>query len=186
MKKYNWKELQEYYNKGYTTEDLKSKFGVHWQSIRKAVQRGDFVLRSKSENMKLAHKMGRSNFAERSKSPERRELDRKMMLKRIEDDPNNHPNRILAMNKGKMSYPEKLVFNYLTELGIDFKHNEYTKPYWPDFKIGKTIIEVDGKVFHNKEKDKIRDEKLNEMGYTVHRFDSQDIVRNVKIIDTVL
>ncbi len=135
--------------------------------------------------MEIAAKLGRCNGS-KYWTTELRNDARIRMLKRIEDDPNNHPNRKLCNNRKQMSYPERLVFDYLTNKGIKFEHNKYIKPYWPDFCIDNIIIEVDGKRWHNPEKDAIKDKNLTERGYIVFRFDTKDIVKNVSIIDKAL
>lgn len=69
-----------------------------------------------------------------------------------------------------MTYPEQLIFNLLTKNNVNFQHNKKIGKYYPDFTIGTTIIEIDGRHWHNVEKDAIRDKNLNELGYTVYRF----------------
>ena len=90
------------------------------------------------------------------------------------DNPETHPNRRLAGNRNKMTYPEKVAFEYLTKLGIEFEHQKQIGKYFPDFVVGNVIIEIDGAQWHNAEKDQARDAVLNSLGYTVYRIDSKD------------
>ena len=86
------------------------------------------------------------------------------------DFPEMHPNRRLAGNRKKMSYPEKVAYDYLTRYNIVFEHNKKIDKYYPDFVIGKLIVEIDGAQWHDKEKDKIRDEVISSYGYQVVRI----------------
>lgn len=90
------------------------------------------------------------------------------------DNPETHPNRRLAGNRNKMTYPEKVAFEYLTKLGIEFEHQKQIGKYFPDFVVGKIIIEIDGAQWHSADKDQARDAVLNSLGYTVYRIDSKD------------
>ena len=75
-----------------------------------------------------------------------------------------------------MSYPERVAYDYLTNLGVRFEHQKKVGKYYPDFLIGDTIIEIDGARWHNQDKDKERDGVLNELGYTVYRIDSKEFI----------
>ena len=60
------------------------------------------------------------------------------------DNPNAHPNRKVAGNRSKMTYPEQVAFDYLTSKGVNFEHQKYVLRYFPDFVVGNVIIEIDG------------------------------------------
>ena len=90
------------------------------------------------------------------------------------DFPEMHPNRRLAGNRKKMSYPEQVAYDYLTRCNIVFEHNKKIDKYYPDFVIGNIVIEIDGSQWHDKEKDKIRDAVLIAQGYKVFRIDSKE------------
>lgn len=90
------------------------------------------------------------------------------------DFPEMHPNRKLAGNRKKMSYPEKVAFEFLTRHNIVFEHNKKIDKYYPDFVIGNIIIEIDGVQWHDKEKDRIRDEIISSYGYSVVRILSSE------------
>ena len=93
------------------------------------------------------------------------------------DFPEMHPNCKLAGNRKKMSYPEQVAFDFLTSHNVVFEHNKKIDKYYPDFVIGNTIIEIDGAQWHDKEKDKIRDEILSSYGYTVVRIISSENIQ---------
>lgn len=52
-KKYNWIEVQEFYNNGNSWRDIIKYFGVSNRAIQKAIIRGDLVVRNKSDAQKL-------------------------------------------------------------------------------------------------------------------------------------
>lgn len=100
-----------------------------------------------------------------------------------EDHPETHPNRRLAGNRSSMSYPEKVAFDFLTELGVEFEHQKRIEGFYPDFVIGNLIIEIDGERWHDAEKDAIRDKKLNDAGFSVVRIKStENIQQRIKEI----
>ena len=91
-----------------------------------------------------------------------------------EEHPEMHPNRKLAGNRSSMSYPERVAYEYLQSLRIEFEHQKRIEGVYPDFVIGKIIIEIDGERWHDAEKDAIRDKKLNDAGYIVYRIKSKE------------
>jgi very-short-patch-repair endonuclease len=98
------------------------------------------------------------------------------------DYPETHPNRRLAGNRNRMSFPERLVFDYLTELNIKFDHQKKVEGFYPDFVIGQLIIEVDGERWHCRKKDNDRDQVLTEAGFRVVRFPvgkQKDLIKRV-------
>jgi very-short-patch-repair endonuclease len=90
------------------------------------------------------------------------------------NNPESHPNRRLAGNKKKMTYPEKIAADWLDRNHISYEHNKRISRYYPDFTIGNIIVEIDGEYWHNEEKDRIRDKKLNDLGYTVYRIKAKE------------
>ena len=93
-------------------------------------------------------------------------------------NPDTHPNRRCAGNRNKMTYPEKVAYDYLTKTGIEFKHQQKILKYYPDFLIGNIIIEIDGARWHNKERDNIRDCELTNVGFKIFRIDSKENIEN--------
>lgn len=177
-----WNEIQKDYDNGGTYRSIKKKFNLHPVCIAWAKKNSFLKFRSHKESMRLSSKLGRMKGAS-IWTEELKNKARDRMIERIKQDPNNHPNRKLAGNRNKMSFPEKVVFDYLKSKNIQFEHNKYISPYWVDFLIGNVIIEVDGKRWHNPERDRIRDKNLFNCGYKVYRFDSQSIIRDVTILD---
>lgn len=56
-KKYNWKEIQEFYNQGNSWRAISKKFGVYNKGIQRAIERGDLVTnRGISESLLIGHK----------------------------------------------------------------------------------------------------------------------------------
>lgn len=91
--------------------------------------------------------------------------------------PEKHPNRKLANNKSKMSYPEKIAYEWFVNKDIEFSHNKKIDKFYPDFVIGSIIVEIDGEYWHDMEKDKIRDSILNSLGYIVYRIKSKENIQ---------
>jgi hypothetical protein len=54
--KYDWKEIQKYYDDNHSLRDCKKKFGFHWESYNLALKRGDIKTRNKSESLKCRYK----------------------------------------------------------------------------------------------------------------------------------
>lgn len=107
----------------------------------------------------------------------KKSIEKKLFFK---NNPEKHPNRILAGNRNKMSYPEKLVYDFLVSKGIVFEHQRRVLSFYPDFIIDSRIVEIDGEQWHTDPiKDIKRDALLLKEGYTVYRF-------KVKPIDTLI
>lgn len=94
------------------------------------------------------------------------------------DFPEMHPNRKLAGNRNKMSYPEKVAFDFLTKNNIEFDHQKQVDKFFPDFVVGNIIIEIDGARWHNEEKDLVRDSILVSHGYKVFRIQSTENIES--------
>lgn len=90
--------------------------------------------------------------------------------------PEKHPNRKLAGNRNKMTYPEQVAFDFLTATSIKFEHQQKILGYYVDFCIDKIIVEIDGEHWHpiGNEKDSLRDAELTANGYTVYRIRSKE------------
>ena len=91
------------------------------------------------------------------------------------ENPELHPNRRLAGNRKKWTYPEKIVGNWFDSNKIKFEYNKKIDRFYPDFTIDKLIIEIDGEQFHkNKDYDENRDQILSGLGYTIIRINSKE------------
>jgi very-short-patch-repair endonuclease len=112
----------------------------------------------------------------------KRKSEEKILL--YKNFPEKHPNRKLAGNKNKCSYPEKLCIDFLIENKIKFKHQEKIGKYFPDFILYENIIiEVDGEYWHkNKEYDSIKDEFYLKCGYKIFRIKAKNVIQNLKNI----
>lgn len=97
-----------------------------------------------------------------------------------EKNPSAHPNRKVAGNRAKMSYPEQIAFDWLTEMGIEFQHQTKVDRYYPDFIVGDLIIEIDGEHWHpvGNASDEARDKRLTELGFTVKRIRSSESIKD--------
>ena len=92
------------------------------------------------------------------------------------DNPEAHPNRKLAGNRSKMSYPEKIAYDWLSKNNINFVHQQKIGSYYPDFVVGNTIIEIDGEHWHNEELDAKKDLFFAEKGFIVVRIKSKEYI----------
>lgn len=92
------------------------------------------------------------------------------------DHPEAHPNRKLAGNRSKISYPEQIAFDWLTKNNIIFEHQKKVGSYYPDFVIGDMILEIDGEYWHDEEKDAKKDCFFRENGYTVIRVKAKELI----------
>lgn len=174
-------QARELHFRGFSARMISAELKVSKATVGYWVKQGWIPSRSHAEAMKLAVQSGRMRGAE-DWSEESRVKQRENMLKRIAKDPMNHPNRRLAGNRKKMTFPEKLVFDTLTEANIPFEHNRRIDRYYPDFTIGTKILEVDGERWHNSETDATRDSRLLELGYQVIRVPAKEILKNPRII----
>jgi very-short-patch-repair endonuclease len=102
--------------------------------------------------------------------------DKQSLLKKkyFQENPEKHPNRLLANNRTSYTYPEKIAADWLTAAGITYEKNKRVDIYYPDFVVGKIIIEIDGEYWHNQERDKARDLILSSYGYTIFRIKSKE------------
>ncbi len=170
------------YQSGLSRELVAKEMGISESTINNWMISGKIIKRTHAEAMKLARAKGRLKGSI-GWTKEQKEKARQSALIRIEKDPSSHPNRRCAGII--MSYPERLVFNVLTEAKIRFEHNPRVCGYYPDFLIDRAIIEVDGERWHIPEKDAKRDSVLTLAGYKVHRFPAKQILKDPKIVLTV-
>ena len=147
----NFKFVKEPWNKGLTKDDPR---------VAKNAEKVSQAMKGKPSKVVWTAEM------RKAKSEWRRKLHI--------DHPETHPNRRLAGNRNKMTYPEKVAFDFLTKMEIKFEHQKRIDRFFPDFVIDKIIIEIDGANWHNKEKDVERDKILSTYGYTVYRILSSE------------
>ena len=97
------------------------------------------------------------------------------------EHPEKHPNRKLANNRKKISYPEQIAFDWLTEHKIIFEHQKQIGHFFADFYIPSinSIIEIDGTHWHNSEKDKLRDKEiLDNFGIKTIRISTKEQIKD--------
>ena len=96
--------------------------------------------------------------------------------------PELHPNRILASNKNRMTYPELVAFEWFEKKGVVAHHNKRVGRYYPDFLVGSVIVEIDGVRWHSSpaqlSRDRDRDKVLTDMGYRVYRISSSSRIED--------
>lgn len=95
-----------------------------------------------------------------------------------EAQPETHPNRRLANNRSKCSYPEQLAFDWLVANGIQFEHQKKISRYYVDFCIDKLIIEIDGAYWHDADRDAKREAEICSFGYKIVRIKASDHIHN--------
>lgn len=96
-------------------------------------------------------------------------------IKLYHEFPEKHPNRKLAGNRSKMTYPEQVCFDWLTKNNIEFEPQFPFNGWFIDFRIGSTLIEIDGEYWHrDKERDEYRNKVLSEHGFTVIRIKASE------------
>lgn len=135
---YNWKEIQETYNTGKTWREIRNIFGVSMSSIRKAISRGDFISRNRSDATKLSQQL-----SPRTHTQETKDKISKARLKFLSENPDKVP-YVLNHNSKRLSYAEEYFLNALTD--SDFKHRYRVLNYELDFAIPekKINLEIDG------------------------------------------
>lgn len=117
-----------------------------------------------------------SSYWNASKRLEQSERKKKL----YQDFPEAHPNRKLAGNRKKMTYPERIAYDWLIKNKIDFETQVRINSYYVDFLINKTVVEIDGEYWHqlNNEKDKIRDSEISSLGYKIYRIRAKEHIEN--------
>ena len=135
------------------------------------------------EHISIAMRESEANKYDHSKiwTAERRKIqsERKKLL--YAEHPEKHPNRKLAGNRGKMTYPEQLVNDWLVEHNYNPIHNWHYKTdkinRYVDFYIESLmlIIEVDGEYWHaDSAADKVKDEDAQAHGFVTLRIKPKD------------
>jgi very-short-patch-repair endonuclease len=180
----DWDEIQKFYDCGGTYRSIQDKFGLCFDSISSAVKAGLLTTRNISEANKIGIKSGRMKVPT---------IDSLTLSKRMTqlfiDRPELHPNRKVANNRSKMTYPERLVFDYLNANGVEFEHNGRVGRYWVDFlfRNHKFGIEVDGERWHDAASDQKRDAEIATYGIDIIRFKAKVVISNgPHVIDEIL
>ncbi len=177
--RYDWKQIQKFYDEGHTWREIQDKFGVVQASILKAKERGDFISRDHSEANKIAH--SKNKWGKHSE-----ETKKKISIARIkylEANPDKVP--YLINHSSKKSYPEQIFENALISSGITgwvyaYQNGIYEYDFaWPEQKID---VEIDGST-HLLEKvkkiDARRDKFSQDQGWIVLRFSAETVKKDV-------
>ena len=149
------------WNKGLTKE-TDSRVMKNAESVKQAIQ----VLSEQGIKTGFARDDFWTTERRQAKSEWRKQLHR--------DHPEMHPNRKLAGNRKRMTYPERVAFDFLERSGVEFEHQMKIDAFFVDFIVGKTIIEIDGEYWHDPDADAKRDEVLVSKGYVVHRIKAKE------------
>lgn len=182
-KRYDWDEVQKFYDEGNSKRETSKHFGMSYPSLLKAQKRGDLKTRNISEAMVLV----RRKYPEKFKhSDETKEKMSKFRIQYYKDHPEEHPNRKLSNNRNNWTYPERLAAEWFELNGIEFLYNKKVLDYYPDFLIGDIIVEIDGERWHSSEEsilnDTKRDDILKNNGYVVYRIKAKNVLNNLEQI----
>jgi len=79
----------------------------------------------------------------------------------------------------EFTYIEDIAWYEIRALGLPFYPQFPVLNYFADFAdpLRKIVIELDGKKFHNKQKDDVRDKRMRDDGWEVHRITSSTAER---------
>lgn len=179
-RKYDWNEIQKFYDEGHTWREITEKFGIKGASLGKAYKRGDFIsTRNPSDAAKLKFEKG----FKRKHSEETKKKISESRTKYLLEHPEKVPYRL--NHSSKKSWPEEVFENALKSFGIvgwvsEYQNSIYQYDFaFPELKID---IEVDGGT-HKTEKvqkiDKKRDEFSLTNGWKIVRFDAERVKKDV-------
>jgi len=93
----------------------------------------------------------------------------------LHDYPRMSVNSILSMLP--MNTVEKMAWIEIRNLGLPFLPQFPIGKYFADFAdpVRRIVIEVDGKEWHSEDKDKVRDEFMQKLGYKIVRIPAYDV-----------
>lgn len=177
--KYNWKEIQEFYDQDHTWIDVRNKFGCSNASMAQAVKRKDFITRGCSESLKLKCK----KYGARKHTEETKQKISKIRIEYLKNNPDKVP--YLINHSSKQSYPERVFENALNASKIEgwvskYRNGLYEYDFaFPDKRID---VEIDGGTHKSDKVKKIdarRDAFSKENGWIVIRFEAERVKKNV-------
>jgi len=178
--KYNWSEIQDFYDKGRTWREVRSVFGVTMGALAKASKRGDFIPRNNSQAAKLSRVRGNRPALHTKETKEKISQAR---VRYLEANPDKIPYRLY--HSSRKSYPEQRFEAALVEAGITGWVYAYPNSiYEYDFAFpGQKIdVEIDGKthLLENVQRiDRRRDAFSKEQGWLVLRFPASRVKQDV-------
>ena len=141
----------------------------------KGLNKSDPRVKKYAEGISKSTKGKPSNYVW---TDEKRKEQSERKKKLYQEHPEKHPNRKLSNNKNKWTYPEKVAGEWFDKNNLLYERNKRVDKYYPDFVLGNVIVEIDGEYWHDQEKDKERDEKLSELGYTIHRIKAKERIED--------
>lgn len=178
--RYDWKEIQKFYDEGHTWREIQEKFGVVQASILGAKKRGDFISRNHSDANKIAFTKGR---LVQKHSQETKDKISKSRIKYLIKNPDKVP--YLINHSSKKSYPEEifenaLIANNITGWKYAYQNSIYEYDFaWPEQKID---VEIDGSTHLSEKVKKIdfrRDKFSRDNGWIVLRFTADQVKKDV-------
>ena len=189
-KKYDWKQIQEDYNRGLSQRELTEKYGVSIVALYKANKRGDITFRSRAEALRLA-----SIKKPRTHTEETKQKLSKIRKEYLQEHPEKVPYRLNHYSKGP-SYPELYFRELFQKEQLDLEPEVPYTIYQLDFanKEKKVDIEIDGDQHYLDkrivESDKRRNDLLEKDGWIVFRIKSSDYQKlsyeeKEKILNTI-
>lgn len=167
--KYNWKQIQKYYDNNHTYQDVIEKFGCSESTIHRAVKKGKLKPRNKSDANKLALQKN-----PRKHSKETKKKISKSRKKFIIENPEMAPYKMNHYSKGP-SYPEKYFADLFEKENIVLERYYQIHLYELDFANvkSKVDIEIDGSQHRYDPRivksDRKRDNYLASKGWKVYR-----------------
>jgi len=179
IEKYDWNEIQEYYDNGHTWREITNKFGICSASLCIARKRGYFISRDHSKAGKLAHSKNKWG----KHSEETKQKISKARIKYLEENPDKVP--YLINHSSKQSYPEQVFQNALISSEITgWFYNYRVGIYQYDFAFPelKIDVEIDGAIHETpkvKRIDERRDAFSKSHGWTVIRFTAKQVKSDV-------
>jgi very-short-patch-repair endonuclease len=148
MGKYNWEEIQKFYENGNSLRDIIKEFNCNWGAITKAKKNGLLKTRNKKESGELSQKKTPTKHSEETKEK---------ISKSIKNFYNENPDKFYWRNKNKhISKPCELFKEKLREKNISFLE-EYKvlddRLFSADiaFPKNKIIIEINGNQHYDRE-----------------------------------
>lgn len=177
--KYDWKEIQNFYDAGNSLRDIQKKFGAHSATMNKACKRGDLKTRSRHE----AQLLSLVTKPRKKHSQETKDKISRARIKYLTENPDKVP--YLINHSSKKSYPEIIFENALISSGVTgwvyhYQNGIYQYDFaWLEKKIN---VEIDGST-HNLAKvqkiDSRRDNFSIDNGWVVIRFSADRVKKDV-------
>ncbi len=179
--KYNWVEIQAYYNAGHSCSEVVRKFHTSEITLYRAKARGLFYTRSRKDAMSVRLKAHGPSTPTQSDETKKKLSD--IRIKFLTENPDKVP--YVINHSSKKSWPEMVFENALISSGIIGWQSQYRcgiYKYDIAFPSQKIDVEIDGAT-HTSEKvrriDARRDKWSIDNGWTVIRFKASRIKNDV-------